>query len=116
MKRDIDVIRTILLEAERRDAMWSINELVTADRPLDLVGYNGKLLVDAAYLDGASLLSSLDVAVMGLAWKGHDLLDAVRDATVFDKIKTMLRTKGLSLTLEAVKAAAPVALKALIGS
>jgi len=50
-----------------------------------------------------------------LTWEGHELLDKIRSETMWNKIKTLAKEKGLELTFDTVKALAAVALTSILG-
>lgn len=88
MKRDMDLVRSILLSVEEHHQRGKL-----ARQPTSLEGhdkyaleYHRDLLVDEGYLaadvhgsgvHGAS--AARLIVVTGLTWKGHDLLDLLRE-------------------------------------
>lgn len=46
-----------------------------------------------------------------ITMQGHDLLDALRDRTVWQKIESMAQRAGVALSWEFIKAAVPLAIK-----
>ena len=46
-----------------------------------------------------------------LTMAGHDLLDTMRSTTIWEKIKTTAKSKGIELTFDAIKALGALALK-----
>ena len=49
-----------------------------------------------------------------ISMSGHDLLDALRDKTIWEKIKRMSKRSGVSLSWEFIKAAIPIAIQQAI--
>ena len=43
---------------------------------------------------------------MRMMWSGHELLDAIRSDTVWNKTKQAIASKGLSMTFDVVKSVA----------
>jgi hypothetical protein len=100
MKRDMDLIRQLLLRIEELplDAASSPAESVlslnASREPLCLHGespadvhYNMKLLADAGFIDLHPTQFAGGFNVRGLTWRGHDFLDSVRDDLVWKKTK-----------------------------
>jgi hypothetical protein len=75
MRRDMDVIRQLLLHIESDDVFdGSSTGVVTAaevELPAQVVTYHMKLLADAGYVDVADWLASGDPIIRGLTWQGH---------------------------------------------
>jgi len=119
MKRDWDLIREILLKVEDTDsADAGIKASDFPKHPEELVNYNIHLLYQASLIeaiDVRTLCAPLDYIVMRLTWSGHEFLDSIRSQTVWERITTYLSEKGLAISFEAIKATAPLVLKAILG-
>jgi hypothetical protein len=104
MRRSWDIIRHILIEAEKASDMIYVLEL---DYPADDVRYNTALLIEAGLLTGSVERTSengIDVTLItGMTWAGHDLLDAIRSRAVWEKVKAGLKKAGGSATVEVLK-------------
>lgn len=109
MKRDMDLIRALLLAVEDSPSgrMWSA----------EISGYTHEQLfyhvelADEAGLVEASLLEPDGFVVKRLTYTGHEFLDAARSDTNWNKAKeTVLKNAG-TLTLEALKVALSVLMK-----
>lgn len=106
MKRDMDLVRALLLFVESdpkfdgRGAIpcfdakglgfeqWSNQEVM----------YHLDMLLDAGYLTGKR--SSIAPIVSGLSMPGHDFLDSVRDPVIWEKTKDAAKSAGgFTLTL-----------------
>lgn len=107
MKRNWDVIRAILerIEAEPLQQF----ELYPGDfDPMDpeTVAYHMRLLHGAGLIDGIprdNLNTSPSFIATGMPWEGHELLDAMRNKTHWNRIKQLSRQKGVDLSFEAIK-------------
>ena len=118
MKRDMDLIRTILLEIEE-DANINGRFIVSdADLRQDntdapTIQYHLRLLMDAGYIEGhdahkltgeiilpkpeAGLPRREDmpaIQITRMTWEGHDFLESVRDDKVWQKTKGYLKDIG----------------------
>jgi len=102
LKRDLDYIRELLLEIEAGKTAGKTVETLSSEaaailgaspeKPmsqeeadklsghLDLMQREGLIEIESSSLGGA-------VVVGGLTWKGHDLLDSIRDPEIWRKTK-----------------------------
>jgi hypothetical protein len=95
MKRDMDLIRLILLALEGNQAANSESRKF---QPRD-IAYQSELLIDAGLVEGVVLKDEKGLphaaALHRLTWQGHDFLDAMRDDSVWRKAKeTILKPIG----------------------
>ncbi len=79
-----------------------------------------EMLVDNGYVDGVIISRSSSSFSYGLAhprltMAGHDLLDTMHSKPLWEKIKSMAKTKGVELTLDTIKGLASLALKSVLG-
>ena len=76
-----------------------------------------ELLVNDGYIDGLTIVRSSDgqfgygLHSPRLTMAGHDLLDTMRSSTIWEKIKSTAKAKGIELTFDAIKALGAFALK-----
>lgn len=102
MKRDMDIIRMLLIQQETGEAPPEL-----ATYPEDLVVYNVALMKDAGLIEAAIAEggdgSPIGAAIIRMTWAGHDFLDAARDDTVWRKAKENLLKPGVSWTFELLK-------------
>ena len=93
MKRDLDLIKEILLEIEKKDDTSPIMNL-------SIKGYD-QVLVDYHLLDQAGLIDAeiarvganeiYDPIILEITWNGHEFLDAARNETVWRKGKELIK-------------------------
>jgi hypothetical protein len=91
MKRDMDLVRSLLLRVE--DLSWPMmNELMVDEKDAGeraRVGYHLRMLVEEGFLtgdDGSGMMHE-DWYNLQLAWQGHEFLDTLREKTVWEKSK-----------------------------
>jgi hypothetical protein len=102
VQRDMDLTRELLLKIEadeRLDGMrWlrysSPEELGINDHSLDEIGYHLKMLIEANFLTGKTNLMEAMPYIKNITWQGHELLDDIRDDTIWGNTKE--RAKGLA--------------------
>ena len=106
MKRDMDLVRRILLEVEKR----SPEEM---DRPLQFEGHSDQeITYHVRILHEAGLITALDFSSSGgeqwqpvsLTWEGHDFLDASRDDSQWSKARAIIKEKAGTVSFAVLKA------------
>ena len=114
MKRDMDLVRTILLRVEA-DAKFDgmLNPASAADLGIEghsdhEIAYNCAQLVEAGFLTGNTRMATQGTVIIGkLTWQGHEFLDAVRDPDIWRKTKERAKTVttvGIGFLWEIAKA------------
>lgn len=102
MKRDMEIVRTLLLEIEELDEGQPF-ELQPGDEDpytVEQFYYHIKLLIDSGLVIGEFhnyLGGTASVLIKGLSWEGHDFLDAARDENVWIKANQVAEGKGSKL-------------------
>lgn len=124
MKRQWNVIRNILEHIEAGD----LNEVLQNDTYIGEIGvtsedYAGhiEILVDSGIIrniavrrDATGQIRVADVHKVFITMQGHDLLDAMRDKTLWNLIRNKAKQAGLSLSWEVIKACMPIAVRELL--
>ncbi len=107
MKRDMDLIRKILLEIEAypEPNRW-INLDIKGYSPKQ-VSYHVKLLAEARLIEAENVSSTTNFEwkPICLTWEGHEFLEASRDEGVWEKAKSLILKKGGTLSFEVLKQA-----------
>lgn len=120
MKRDLDLIRNILLVIENSDTdRLFISDFVTDSRTEEIVSHHLKLLLDCDYIDATSRNTIgcpyTQFIVHRITSKGYDYLDSVRDVSIWEKTKKALLQVGGSASLDTVKAVASSIILKMLG-
>jgi len=119
MKRDMDLIRKILLALEEPPTGF------VSETPLEFDGYTeSQVRYHVVLLHEAELLHASDVTSHGddtptaiphrLTWKGHELAAEFRNDTVWAKTKAGMSTVGTA-SLPVWRALATAAIKQMLG-
>lgn len=111
MKRDMDLVRRILLEVEERGfEEVKANSFEAEGYDTFTVAAHLQLLKEAGLLEASILVLERAGAVEGyaqrLTWEGHDYLDAVRNQEIWEKTKAHLSKHAGSIPFEMIKAVA----------
>lgn len=107
MKRNMDLVREILLEIEKSCVSTVIRNLRIDGYDTETIAYHCKILHEAGlvseykpiYADNGLFAFS----VGGLTWEGNDYLDKIRDNTIWKKTKDIIKDKGLPLLFDTIK-------------
>ena len=107
MKRDMDLVRSILMRVESADSALEIESFFEDSRPANVTLYHLMLmqqrgLVDARFerdMNGTVYGGS----VFGLTWDGQDFLDSMRDDRVWAKAKKAISSSVGSTTFEVTR-------------
>lgn len=98
MKRDMDLIRKLLLAIEAEPTGLAPDHFDIPDYSQEQIGYHLLLMVEAKLAVGREFRSFDDPAPTGeverLTWAGHEFLDAARDPSRWEKAKEMAGKVG----------------------
>lgn len=107
MKRDMDLIRAILLRVEEEYGGISITNLSIEGNSLEEVAVHCKMLEDAGLVTSCGINYAdngiYSFSVCGLTWDGAEYLDKTRDDSLWEKTKTIARERGVPLVFDTVK-------------
>lgn len=107
MKRDLDLVKRLLLLIEEKDSD-SIELKIPPDIDRGVAVYHLKIMEQAGftkndikYADDKPLW-----IFSSLTWGGHEFLDAIRNDKVWTKVKNVVAEKGGSIPFEILKSMA----------
>jgi hypothetical protein len=110
MKRDLDLIREILLSVESwNDSQpLTLGSLTYEGKTKQEIGYQLELLEDVGYIDVRIIKDHggtgyLDAFIVRMKMAGHEYLASVRSPEVWNKTKTTLEKVGGGAALDVVK-------------
>lgn len=102
MKRDMELIRLLLLRAElirEQDEFPDLSGYTEEQRD-----YHSALLIEAGLIDGFIRKDMygfpVNVNTFRLTWAGHNFVDAMREDTVWNKVKQKFIKPGVSWTFD----------------
>lgn len=106
MKRNMDLVRDIMIEIEEkssleRDGLRS-GELIDVGRKYDTenILWHCELLIEAGFVKGKSLRTMgglQEVIIQSLSWDGTEFLDAIRRKTVWERTKERMGSSSAPL-------------------
>lgn len=138
MKRDWDLLRKQLSDIEEgRDVLADIPEELRWTSDIEWEDFERKaneqkeiearlaghleLLIKSGDVEGLTVVRGADnhfsyrLSAPRLTMTGHDLLDTMRSATIWESVKSTAKKKGIELTFDAIKLLAIAALKHALG-
>lgn len=119
MKRDIDLVRKILLEVESS----GINGLEGISFRLEgyddeVVARHVQLLDEAGYVAAVFIEPDQGGIILNrinrLTWKGYEFLDAARNDSIWQSVKKTLRTKAGDVPFEVLSSSLVEGVKKLL--
>lgn len=118
MKRDMDLVREILLQIEKQYISTTIYDLEIQGYDMPTVAYHCKILYDAGLIsDYKAQYADGDIyyfEVGALTWEGNDYLDKIRDNSIWRKTKDTITQRGLPLALDTIKTVATAFITAAV--
>lgn len=120
MKRDMDLIRSLLLHMETDPLFdghsWTTpatpGDIGISDHSIEEIYYHLDLLIDEGYVKGKT--GAMEPVICKLTWQGHEFLDNIRDQNIWAKTKH--RLGGLpSVALSVVAQIAEAEIKKHLG-
>lgn len=118
MKLDMTLVREILDYVEDRPAGELIQSVAVNCDDLHTVAEHLRLMIDEGLLDGEVHIDREQGSrflIEGLTWSGHELLQAIRNETVWKKVSAKATAVGGGLTLAIAKELGQQYLKELFG-
>ena len=98
MKRDMDLIRLLLLRAEGEEPAPDLSAY-----PHEQQVYHSALLIEAGLVRGEIITDGNGqpnaTVTLRLTWKGHEFLDAARNDTVWKKAAETTKKAGVHVTM-----------------
>lgn len=107
MRRDLELIRKLILAVEDRDPEHWIPDIQIEGYTPQQIGYHNYLIVDAGLAKGTDVSTIEDMLphwhLSHLTSAGHDFADAAKNDSTWNKATTLVKDKGGGFTLDVVK-------------
>jgi Hypothetical protein (DUF2513) len=103
MKRDMDLIRALLLKAEEQPPYGPFTNMEFPGRSEDEMRFHAELAQEAGLIEAEFMMDGF--FVRRLTYAGHEFLDAAREEKLWNKAKETVRKNAGTLTMEALKTA-----------
>ncbi len=107
MKRDMELIRKILVAIEDSNQTQGYIPLQFESYTEDQISYHVKLLADRGIISAIDCSSKTSFVwrAKALTWDGHDYIEAIRDDARWQKVKDWIKNAEKILTIETMKEA-----------
>lgn len=101
MKRDMDLIRGILLEIEEKAGISGVQSMHLTNGESELVSCHIEMLIDAQLVTSGNPMATrggMYWANLKLTWAGHEFLDACRSPKLWDQAtEAVAKVGGITL-------------------
>ena len=114
----MELCRKILFAIEEQYIDAAIYNLKIEGYSPTQISYNSRLLYEAGLISTYKSQNAdnhlYTFAVGHLTWEGHDFLDKIREDTIWNKTKSIIRDKVLPMTLDIIKEVASAIVSAAV--
>jgi len=116
MKRDMELVREILLKVEESPYDGGFHDVEIEGRSHQEIAYHVMILHEARLIEAINLttMDGIDWKPRRLTYAGHEFLDAARSNKVWEAAKSWISSTTGTLTIEGLKMALPEVTKRLI--
>lgn len=108
MRRDLDLVRTILKTCADSNEPVPMSTFADAAHTTDLVAYHIDIMQEAGLINATIIRGmnerTVHATIDSLTWEGNDFLDAVRSDGLWSKTKQRIATTIGSVSFDVVKA------------
>lgn len=128
MRRDMDLIRQLLLKLEEEDVPPGVRRQMSCHgKGMEIEGYDGyavghhlEMLIDAGLIvvTDSRMHNGHEIYFERLSWQGHEFLAAIRDKEIWAQTKDLAKkggTEGLGAIWDIAKALGKAELKRRTG-
>ena len=123
MKRDMDLVRQILIETEKAEGPLQGEHFADKEHGISQVAYHIEMMEHHGLLEANLRIDKFynvyKCEIVALTWDGCDYLDAIRDQSIWAKTKQVVKEAVGSTTLDVIKETAKLvaigAIKAQLG-
>jgi Hypothetical protein (DUF2513) len=106
MKRDLELVRKMLLAIEDAETGFAPDELAFDGHTQAQVGYHAYLLVDGGFATGSDITDTSCTGpvwcISSLTWTGHEFAAAARDENRWKKAIGLVKEKSGTITMDAL--------------
>lgn len=105
MKRNIDLVRKILLEIEKKEKPEGWLNIEFSDFSDAEISYHVKILTEAGFIESRNHTTKdgFNWVPVNLTWEGHEFLDASRNENIWQKTKKIIGENAGSTSFAILK-------------
>ena len=117
MKRDLELIRLLLLEVEKNENPTRAVDVNIQGFAAVEIAYHLKLLRDAGFIVAKddSTETEMKYRPKSLTWDGHEFLGATRNNSVWRQVTVKLKDAGIEAPVSVIQQLAIKALGTMVG-
>ena len=110
MRRDMDLVRSILLSVADSGDEVCIEQLINEKYNKQLVGYHIRIMKEAGLIHASIQAADNDpyyyCAISSLTWEGNDFLDAIASESVWNRVRKALSNSIRLTSFDVIKSVA----------
>lgn len=119
MKRNLDLIRDLLILAEESDGPVTDDALSASDYMRSELAYHVELMTQRGLIDGCVEYdgfhrTAMNISISSITWEGYDYLDAIRSDDVWHKAKAAVKKSVGEASLSVMKEACSLIASSMI--
>lgn len=120
MRRNMDLVREILIEASKSDKEVRASDIAekSSKYSLEEIIYNIRIMGEGnlinVYIDEREA-GVVDAYVMDITWQGNDFLDSISSNEIWEKIKNNFSDKIINIPFDILISLAKLYLKSNLG-
>jgi Hypothetical protein (DUF2513) len=118
MKRDLELIRQLMLAIELKDTRFSAESIEIDGYDSSQINYHLKLMIEAKLVDGRvinQIFNQSTTIIEKLSWEGCNFLDDARNESVWQKTMEIVKDKGGSVSVGVLTQLLASVAKQLVG-
>lgn len=104
MKRDMNLVRRLVLEIEDSPSGFAPKDLIIDGHTKEEIGYHLYIMLEAGLIRGADVTvigaNSPQAIATSLTWAGHEFADAARDEDLWAKAMKLTKEKVGGVTID----------------
>jgi Hypothetical protein (DUF2513) len=102
MKRDLELIRQLMLAIELKDTRFGAESIEIDGYDSSQINYHLELMIEAKLVDGIVISQTFNrfaIIIEKLSWEGCNFLDDARNESVWQKTMEIVKDKGGSVSV-----------------
>lgn len=103
MKRDMELVRKILLAIEGQESGYAPKDLMINGYTQEQILYHVFIMIEGGLIEGIKVNNfnskSPEAIPTRLTWSGHEFIEVARNDTLWKKAMTIVQEKGGSISI-----------------
>lgn len=98
MKRDMDLVRSILMTVEEHQHGFAPRDVAFEGFTEEQIGYHAYIMIEGGLVEGADVTTrgsdSPEAIITRLTWAGHEFLESAREPSRWKQAKELIKPVG----------------------